>query len=287
MSLAKLKGLPPAHKYMKLFEGVEYDVKSQNHGLIKKVAMLRRSSFKRFETGEIFVKGFDTINAHIAAGASFSEILVPAENKLWASRKFENCSNLRKVPREVLQYVVYDRPYHDKQPDDANLVVGITQMPELTSTLKQGKYLVLESVQDPKNVGTLVAAAAGMGWQGVIPLGKTCDFFEWKSLEAGRRAIYKIPLFRKPASLEELVSLAVKARLLPIVGHLEGVDPRAVDTGTSDGLLLLVGNEGSGPSKQALELFTRVTIPMAKAVNSLNVAIAGGILMNALTQVRV
>ena len=289
INLAKLKGPAPSHKYMKLFEGVEYDIKSPKHDLIKRMAMLRRSSTRRFETSEIFVKGLHTINAHIAAGATFSEILVTAENKLWATRKFESCQNVKRVPREVLQYLVYDRPFHAKQ-DDAQLVVGITQMPtlhDISQGLTAGNYLVLESIQDPKNVANLVATAHGMRWQGVIPLDKTCDFFEWKSLEAGSGAVSKIPLFKKPKTLAEVVSAAVKAKLLPLVGHIEGVEPTAIDRSSYRGVLLLVGNEGQGPSQQALELFSRVTIPMAKAVNSLNVAIAGGILMNVLTQARV
>ena len=126
--------------------------------LKKKKSLLRKSSKSRFEKKEIFVRGAGSVSSLISSGAVFSNILVPAANKFWASHHFES-EKIIKVPRDVLKYLVNEQPSRKigESSDDGELVVGVATMPDLfeISSIGKGNFLALDSVQHPKNVGTL------------------------------------------------------------------------------------------------------------------------------------
>lgn len=139
-------------------------------------------------------------------------------------------------------------------------------------------FLLLDAVQDPGNVGTMIRTADAAGFQGVI-LGKgTVDLYNDKTLRAAQGSHLHLEIFQ--GNLIEFIK-EFKENNLPIVGtelNSETKSYKKLKVDTNFGLV--VGNEGNGVSNEVLELVDQnVYIPMKGHAESLNVAIAASILM--------
>jgi RNA methyltransferase, TrmH family len=146
--------------------------------------------------------------------------------------------------------------------------------------------LVLDRVQDPGNVGTLVRAAAALGAPGVVALDGTVDPWNPKVVRASAGEAFRIPLVRADWDAFEAWRRASGCRLW--VADAGGADARRFAASLSaEGAstpsfpaALLVGNEGSGPRSEALTAADAVlALPLASGVDSLNAAMAGTLLL--------
>ncbi|MBS0615292.1 MAG: RNA methyltransferase [Verrucomicrobia bacterium] len=130
--------------------------------------------------------------------------------------------------------------------------------------------LVLDGVSDPGNVGTLLRTALALGWEGVFLTPGSADPFNEKALRAAKGATFRLPLCH--GTVEELKAMW-KGKFY--VADLQGSAPAAA----TPPLALILGSEAHGPSQELKKIATSVSIPMPGSMESLNVAIAGGILM--------
>lgn len=138
------------------------------------------------------------------------------------------------------------------------------------------RYLVLDGVQDPGNVGTLLRTARAFGLDGVVALDGTVDPWNPKAVRASAGAGFHLPPVR--AAWAELRAW-LEAREVPLwVAHSPGADPRRERPSLP--WALAVGNEGAGPRPEALDAARgRLAIPMPGGAESLNAAVAGAILL--------
>ena len=146
--------------------------------------------------------------------------------------------------------------------------------------LKEEKPLlmVLEDLQDPGNAGTIIRTGEGAGVSGVF-LTKTCvDITNPKVIRATMGSVYRIPFFY----VEDVVSLKQKLQGREIrffAAHLQGKNSYDRES-YEDGTAFLIGNEGKGLTDQAADAADcLIRIPMCGQVESLNAAMAAGILM--------
>jgi TrmH family RNA methyltransferase len=135
--------------------------------------------------------------------------------------------------------------------------------------------LVLDGVQDPGNCGTILRTALALGWSGVWVLPGTVDLWNEKAIRSAKGAMFKLP-FRQ-GSEQELVSWQKQRGAAMLVADLQGTPCRT----WSAPCILVLGNEARGP-RSSWSGAERVTVPQAGEMESLNVAVAGGILMAAL-----
>jgi RNA methyltransferase, TrmH family len=145
--------------------------------------------------------------------------------------------------------------------------------------------LVLDAVQDPGNVGTMLRTALGLAAAGVIALKGTADLTNPKVIRGGMGATFRLPSVA--ASPEELVAWSRLQRAeiwVAAVGgeRLERLPRRSAERAP---VLLVVGNEGAGVGA-TLEAAAnrRIGISLAAGVDSLNVAVAAGILLHEVTR---
>ena len=146
--------------------------------------------------------------------------------------------------------------------------------------------LVLDGVQDPGNVGTMLRTALGLGAAGVVALKGTADLTNPKVLRSAMGASFRLPSVT--ATPEEFVAWSQLQRSEIWVTDTEGETiERTRRSPDRASVSLVVGNEGAGVSQQ-LELAAdrRIAIPLARGVESLNVAVAAGILLYEVTRVR-
>jgi TrmH family RNA methyltransferase len=135
--------------------------------------------------------------------------------------------------------------------------------------------LVLDALQDPGNMGTLIRTAAAFGAAGVVVLDGSVDPWSPKVVRSSAGEGFRIPIVRmRWAAFDE----ARRAEGLPLVlADARGEDVR---TAALAGGALLVGNEGAGPRAEAVAAADRlVALPLAGGVESLNAAVAGSVLL--------
>ena len=162
------------------------------------------------------------------------------------------------------------------------LLVCEEQQVRLSDVLQiAGCYLVLDGVQDPGNVGTLIRAAAAFSIDGVITLEGTADIWAPKPVRASAGTIFQLPIVH--AVGEEAIQGITRVGMPILVA-----DPAAenmIAKPDHRGFALVVGNEGVGPRQAILDAAEHlVKVPISEQINSLNVGVAGAILMYELTK---
>lgn len=151
-------------------------------------------------------------------------------------------------------------------------VLAEVQMPPFADYHQWDYMLVLDGINDPGNMGTLLRTALALGWDGVFLLPNSCDPYNEKALRAARGAHFKLPLAKGTTTdLEKLKGFQ------PLVADLQGSDPQTLPAAKKRWLVL--GNEAQGPSPLVKGFCQPVSLPMEGEMESLNVAVAGGILL--------
>lgn len=143
-----------------------------------------------------------------------------------------------------------------------------------------GRFLALDRVQDPGNVGALIRSAAAFGYDGVV-LGPGCaDPYSPKVLRASMGAVGQIPVVscpNLPDALRQLHSMGCEC-LAAALYNSQPLD--AVWISPEKGLCLAIGSEGQGLSQAVIDVCQRaVRIPITPRVESLNASVAGSVLL--------
>ena len=139
-------------------------------------------------------------------------------------------------------------------------------------------YMLLEDLQDPGNVGTILRAGEGAGIDGVIMTRQTADLFNPKVIRATMGSIYRVPFFVVD-SLTAPIDLLREKGVAVYAAHLDdSVDYDVPDY--TQPTAFLIGNEGNGLRRETAQRAAQyIKIPMAGQVESLNAAMASAVLM--------
>lgn len=158
-------------------------------------------------------------------------------------------------------------------------IVAVVQKEEVEEAdFSQGKFLFLEDVQDPGNVGTIIRTADAAGFTGVIVSEKSADIYSLKTLRSMQGSHFHLPIYRmtSQALLEESKKAAIP--VLATTLSKDSVDYRELPP--IENFVLVMGNEGQGISPLMVESADQlVHISMKGQAESLNVAVAAGILI--------
>ncbi len=148
-----------------------------------------------------------------------------------------------------------------------------------TDTSRALRLLVLDGVQDPGNVGTIIRTAAALGVSGTIALPGTVDLWNAKVVRGAMGAHFRHPAFH--VSVEELRAYLSEHRipLWAADARGESLDMLRATFPPASRLAIAVGNEGAGISPEIAEFAERTVALPIQDVESLNVAVATGILL--------
>jgi TrmH family RNA methyltransferase len=155
-------------------------------------------------------------------------------------------------------------------------VVAEVYMPPLSQLQSIKWLLALDGINDPGNLGTLLRTALALGWEGVFLLPTSCDYYNEKVLRSARGAHFRLQL--GAGNYQQLQQIAQRNQLPCFVADLKGLNVDQLNT-TLHQCLLVLGNEAHGASKESKNFCQPIRIPMKGTMESLNVAIAGSILM--------
>ena len=138
--------------------------------------------------------------------------------------------------------------------------------------------LVLEDIQDPGNLGTIFRTAEAAGATGIVMSRGTVDIFHPKVVRATMSAVFRMPFYISNDLCAEISAFRERG-IRSYAAHLGG--KRAYDElPLSKGCAFLIGNEGNGLSEElTAQADEKIIIPMAGGAESLNAAMAAGILL--------
>lgn len=155
-------------------------------------------------------------------------------------------------------------------------IAAMTTMPTLPLPTPLTLTLILDGVRDPGNAGTLLRSAEAAGVDGVLFGPDSVDPFNDKVVRAGMGAHFRLPL-RLCADWSALRATLAQDQQLYIAQANAPTTYDAVDW--TQPAALIVGSEAAGPSATAMQLATPIAIPMHGAVESLNAAVAGAVIL--------
>lgn len=241
-------------------------ITSLQHASIKHLVKLRQNRDYRYEHHSLVIEGIKPLNElgkniQVKLLMALDESLIPTHAKPQQTLI---------VSEEILQ-----KASGLQHPEG---ILAEVEMPQ-SSTLRGLKSIIaLDEINDPGNLGTLLRSALALGWEGAFIVKDSCDPYNEKALRASRGATFRLPIGM--GSWNDLRKIVEENKLTSLVADLNGEDPSSFNS--LDRMVLILSNEARGPSPLALENSRKVTIPMPGKMESLNVAVAGGILMYSL-----
>jgi len=188
-------------------------------------------------------------------------------------------AKLERTGCEVVSREVFQKMSDTQTPQG---ILTVLRQPEyrLEDLLQQENPLlvVLEDIQDPGNLGTILRTGEGAGITGVIMSKGTVDLFNPKTIRATMGSIYRVP-FLYAEDLEETLKILRLRGVHTYAAHLKG--DRYYDAFSfREPTAFLIGNEGNGLRKETADLAEHyLKIPMEGQVESLNAGIATALLI--------
>lgn len=257
-------------------------ITSANNQQLKQVSALLKKAKERREKKAFVVEGPRMVVE--APAESLKAVFVAesfeknTENKALLEELEEKCKKAGAV-FETVADAVFKNVSDTQTPQGIMAVVAMPEY-ELDSLLDGEKthLLILESIQDPGNLGTMLRTGEGAGITGVIMNKTTVDLFNPKTIRSTMGSIYRMP-FYVTEDLSGILSKLQENGISLYAAHLKGEHYYTEEDYTS-GCAFLIGNEGNGLSDEiANQADTYIKIPMEGKVESLNAAISATLLM--------
>lgn len=153
-------------------------------------------------------------------------------------------------------------------------ILAVVPFPTLALSAQPTLLLILDGIQTPGNMGTMLRTAAAAGVEGLLLAPGCVDPFNPKVVRGGMGAHFRLPI--QKMEWEEIG--AVVAGMGVWVASADSATPYTAVNWRNPSALI-IGNEANGPSPSALAIASGVAIPMAASVESLNAAMAAGIIL--------
>ena len=241
------------------------NITSRKNKIAVHLRALGREAAYRRQCGSFVCDGYKLLEEALNAGAE-------VECVLWRGKP------MFALPPEIEAYTAPDELFDYVSPlKNSPGPVFSLKMPRQAEELPGRRVIILENVQDPGNVGTVVRTAKALGYDAVVLTGACADLYSPKTARATMGAIFRQCVLH--LSAEELRPL-LAARGLRLFGA--ALTEQAVDirrTALSD-CAVCIGSEGRGLSREMLELCDgQLIIPMQPDSESFNAAVAAAIVM--------
>lgn len=217
------------------------------------------------------VEGYHLVNE--ASKTNLLEAIISTDEK--------ELKKINNVKRYLVNDAIINKIATTKNPQN---ILGIVKMLDhnITNLLpiikgNKTKLIMLDDVNDPGNLGTIIRTAAGLGYDGIIMSPNTVDLYNEKVIRSTQGVMFKIPIIK--ANLQEVIKLLKKEKVFCIGTALTNAkDVKHITK--KDKFAICLGNEAKGISKEVLDnMDENVKIAMNNDVESLNVSIAAGIIM--------
>lgn len=211
----------------------------------------------------------------------FSEVRAEDILEVYVSESYKGtCERLREIPYETVSDSVF-KSMSDTLAPQGILCVAKRQHYDIDKIIRnnpKGLFVLLENVQDPGNLGTIMRTSEGAGVDLVIMSKDTVDLYNPKVVRSTMGSIFRQP-FAVVDDIGDVVLRLRNAGITCYAAHLEG----SVDYATCDykkGTCFFIGNEGNGLTDETTKMADRhIRIPMGGKLESLNAAVSAAVLV--------
>lgn len=248
-------------------------ITSNSNAQVKRLLQLQKKSKARDEEKVFLVEGL----------RMFSEVPAERVQKVYISESLYNKKkqelHLEKFSVEILSDSVFQYVSDTKTPQGILCIVEQKKYDiEELLNIENPHFMVLDNLQDPGNLGTIVRTAEGAGVDAIFLSKGSVDIYNPKTIRSTMGSIYRMPVVYVE-NLLELLNAFKQRGIKSYAAHLDGknsYDKENYQSGTA----ILIGNEGNGLRDEIADSAdVWVQIPMQGKVESLNAAIAASILM--------
>lgn len=187
----------------------------------------------------------------------------------------------RQCPVYEVPEDIYNKISDTQQPQGVLLVLenGSSSLSSVISGAGASFILVLDQLQDPGNVGTIIRTADAVGCSGIIVMENSADIYAGKTVRATMGSLFHLPVVTGIGQ-EELIDFLAQHKISLLATALDAQAQPYFSLDFTVPVALVLGNEGAGVSPELLDKADqKVFIPMAGRSESLNVATAAAVLL--------
>jgi len=248
-------------------------ITSKDNPIIKEISSLQKSAKGRKDAGLFVLEGL-RLCLDAALNEYKPEVIIVTENAYDRYQKEIESNFSGALKKYLMPDSLFSKISDTVSPQG---ILCLFKIPEFDGSVikKDGRYIALENIQDPSNLGAVSRTAEALGIDGMIVCGG-CDIYSPKSLRASMGALLRIPVIvtEDPFELIDRYDFATYAAVV------SDADLTVGSFDFSKGSVVFIGNEANGLTNNIIDKCSKkITIPMAGKAESLNAGVAASIIM--------
>lgn len=250
-------------------------IESRSNEKIKIARKLSENSRFRNERREFFLEGARLCYDAAVSNAKIKQVFFTD----FAEKKYPE--KLEKIIASATEAYRIDGAAAEKLADTQSSQ-GIFAVCEMAKEKKididpMGKYIFLENIQDPSNLGAIARTAEALGIDGAVLCG-CCDIYNPKAQRAAMGSLLRLPI-EVTTDATQTLDLYKKQGIITLATTPDAKSVKITDLDLSGGVIAVIGNEGNGVTEKTMAACERVTIPMKGRAESLNASMAAALVM--------
>lgn len=254
------------------------EITAKDNALVKQVCALQGSAKARREKGLFVLEGLRICRDAFENSIKFTHIIVTRtalEKNSDEIADFCSVANQAVLVPDILLKKMSDT-------DSPQGILAVAEMPKIdVMPNKNGRYIGLERVADPSNLGAVARTAEALGIDGIILTNDGCDPYSPKALRASMGTLLRMPLY----ICDNIIEFSNEIGLRKIACVVNDDAQKITEISPKNGDIFIIGNEANGltdKTKGAADI--SITIPMSGRAESLNAAAAASIVMWEMTR---
>lgn len=251
-------------------------ITSKDNPVVKLYQRLSSSKKDRLEYGLFVLEGLRIVEDALREDSGISHLIITkAAAEKYGDTLFQ--ADLRDAKTVVVSNELGNRIAQTNQTQG---VFAICRIPVQRKMIlrENGKYIVLFGLQDPGNAGMIIRTADALGMDGVIMSG-SCDLYSPKVIRSTMGSVFRTNICIENNE-DALFAMLAEQNITSCASVIDTGAELITRCGFPGGQAVFIGNEGNGLPHAVSERCTRrITIPMCGSINSLNAAMAAGIIM--------
>lgn len=248
-------------------------ISSVNNATVKKLAKLKQKKY-RDEEGSYLIEGFHLFDEAIKSGKKYQYLLGTEEALDKAEEDYDvdlSGKNVILINKAIARHLS-----STKNSQEIFMVLKIDQPREFP--FNYGKWVLLDNLADPGNVGTIIRTADAAGFDGVVLSPESADLYNPKTQRAMQGSQFHIDLIKR--DLADVITDFQDAAIPVYASMLDKTAKQLPDFDKVPQLALIIGNEAHGVSSTIASLSDeKLYIPIKGKAESLNAAVAAGIMI--------
>lgn len=253
------------------------EITSKNNQVYKLFKKLQTKKY-RDKTGLYLIEGENLLNEAISEGNAVIETVVCRRDCASSMENITEKTGCR-------MFVADGALFKDlTQTENSQGVVAAVKKPEFSTEemiengIDGGNFVILDRLQDPGNIGTIIRTADAAGYDLVIAMKGTADIFSPKTVRAAAGSLFRVPVVF--VDTEEELMRFIKAAGKKLAAASPVGSRYYYEEDLSRNVALIVGNEGNGVSETLMKKAElKIKIPMRGTIESLNASVAASIIM--------